>query len=165
MRKYRGVGRREGWDMEPFPFMLWGWKWPLPQTQRIKGFQDYWGFTSSTLEKLVFMLRGVHIIIFLHLTIVLLWISHTNNRLSAFLTGSRLWLLLALLLSKESTVLNCQSQFLPECSVWDRGQRGPGFPVLWLQSARNGSLVADAEKTRNSLLLFKIKYPAPYFIF
>lgn len=66
----------------------------------------------------VFMLRGVQImlwIIFLHLSIVLLRISHTNNIISAFLTGSRHWALLAPLLSKESTGLNCQLQFLPKC--------------------------------------------------
>lgn len=45
------------------------------------------------------------------------------------------------------------------------GQGGPGFPVLWLQSAGNGSFVADAEKTKNSLLLFQIKNLAPYLIF
>lgn len=37
---------------------------------------------------------------------------------------------------------------------------GSGFTLCWLQSAGNGSLVADAEKTRNFLLLFQIKNPA-----
>lgn len=121
-----------------------------------------------TWQVRVFMLRGVHImlwIIFPHLTttIMLLWISYTNNILSAFLTGSRVWPLLGPLLSKESTGLGCQSQFLPKCSVWDGAQDGPGFPVLCLQSARSASFVADAEKIKNSPLLFQIKNPHPFF--
>lgn len=34
---------------------------------------------------------------------------------------------------------------------------GLGFTVRWLQSAGNGSFVADAEKMKNSILLFQIK--------